>query len=456
MFSIRVTIASYFTYELDGMKNYMDLSSKRFLITHTQIHTIMGSTMVVLDLARFLKSQGAVVEIFTSWCDGPAGEEFKQEGIPVYTDEEKHFVITDYDYIWINSQVFPISLISQLLNTNICDMPFFIFNHMSPLKWAPDEQPYMYTFEERISSISLFVSQETKDALEKFYESPRFPTAVFPNPTGEEYCNAGKPSDSANKIAIVSNHLPSEVAQAAAILKCNGLTVDHYGLGGILKIIGPDDISKYDAIISIGKTVQYCLLAGIPIFVYDHFGGFGYLSDEKYSAAEYSNFSGRGGDHLSPDEIACRVLNDYPEALAWANKNIERFKKRFLISRSLPIVLDKARKQSFGPLSTAFLSSLEASQRFSFRYYVRWVEHERSEQESQQLAFRANQLNKALKGARLELAQTQAKLDEVTGELNGLRTSETYFIGKIIAFPFRQVKLIITQFISRIKLLVSK
>jgi hypothetical protein len=52
-------------------------------------------------------------------------------------------------------------------------------------------------------------------------------------------------------------------------------------------------LDHYDCVISIGKTVQYCLVQGIPVFLYDRFGGPGYLNESNYELAEYYNFSGR-------------------------------------------------------------------------------------------------------------------------------------------------------------------
>lgn len=50
----------------------------------------------------------------------------------------------------------------------------------------------------------------------------------------------------------------------------------------------------YDSVISIGKTVQYCLASHISVFCYDHFGEPGYISRNNYDKARHHNFSGRG------------------------------------------------------------------------------------------------------------------------------------------------------------------
>lgn len=43
-----------------------------------------------------------------------------------------------------------------------------------------------------------------------------------------------------------------------------------------------------------GKSVQYALTTGVPVFLYDHFGGPGWLTEDNFETASYYNFSGRG------------------------------------------------------------------------------------------------------------------------------------------------------------------
>jgi hypothetical protein len=65
-------------------------------------------------------------------------------------------------------------------------------------------------------------------------------------------------------------------------------------LGATVRRVTPELIHEHDAVVSIGKTVQYALAAGVPVFCYDHFGGPGWLNDGNVEAAARHNFSGRG------------------------------------------------------------------------------------------------------------------------------------------------------------------
>ena len=89
---------------------------------------------------------------------------------------------------------------------------------------------------------------------------------------------------------MVSNHPPKELQEAMSLLSARGYQVDM-----LIDAIGSEKpaitsaelLDHYDCVISIGKTVQYCLVQGIPVFLYDRFGGPGYLNESNYELAEY-------------------------------------------------------------------------------------------------------------------------------------------------------------------------
>ncbi len=258
----------------------------------------MGSTVAVLEIADYLQHCGASVEVFAGSLGLPMSEEFSKRGIAVCVDEDKRYQLTDFDYIWINSQVFPLALVDQLRTVPQDKWPYFVFNHMSALDFAADEHPYLYMFEEKLSSLSVFVSEESRKALARYYEQKIEPTALFPNASSDAFSGCGRPSKSLTRVAVITNHIPCEVIDAIGLLRQSGLQVDHIGAGGEVKLVSPEVLSEYDSVISIGKTVQYCLMAGVPVYLYDHFGGFGYLDSHICDLAASRNYSGRGGRPL--------------------------------------------------------------------------------------------------------------------------------------------------------------
>lgn len=120
------------------------LHGKRILITHVFIQRLMGSTVLTLELADYLQQQGADVTIFCSEYAEPVRSLFEGRKITVIADENYNFHLNDYDYIWVNSQVLPLSIIKELSQITEISSPIFIFNHMSAIDKIADEFPYIY------------------------------------------------------------------------------------------------------------------------------------------------------------------------------------------------------------------------------------------------------------------------------------------------------------------------
>lgn len=89
--------------------------------------------------------------------------------------------------------------------------------------------------------------------------------------------------------------------------------MDIIGEQGVVREVTPDLISQYDCVFTIGKTVQYCMISSTPVYVYDRFGGFGYLDAENFEKCAYANFSGRGGITKSSEEIASEIIKGIPK-----------------------------------------------------------------------------------------------------------------------------------------------
>lgn len=96
----------------------------------------------------------------------------------------------------------------------------------------------------------------------------------------------------------------------------SNISVDFWGNGQkYYSAITPKILSQYDVVISIGKTVQYCLGMGIPVFVYDYMGGNGYVKPETLDEEEYFNFSGRSSKRkLESNFLANEIINNYHQA----------------------------------------------------------------------------------------------------------------------------------------------
>ncbi|OOR90211.1 hypothetical protein B0181_04875 [Moraxella caviae] len=157
-------------------------------------------------------------------------------------------------------------------------------------------------------------SEETKDKLLEFTINEH--DILVSNNAAPNYFMQTNTSKTLNKILVVSNHVPPEIFQAAVLLQQKNIQVHFLGMDfGNSHRVTPQVISKYDAIITIGKTVQYAILSQKPVYVYDHFGGCGYLSADNFEKARYYNFSGRGFYQKPAETIAKEIMQGFDQAL---------------------------------------------------------------------------------------------------------------------------------------------
>lgn len=135
------------------------------------------------------------------------------------------------------------------------------------------------------------VSQECKESISNLTDN----IYVFKNSVSDNFFSLPKRNTYTLKnIAIISNHVPEELYALKEQL--NEYNVQIIGAGNTPTLITPTILSNYDLVITIGRTVQQCFAAKVPVYVYDHFGGPGYITKENIQKAQDFNFSGRGFD----------------------------------------------------------------------------------------------------------------------------------------------------------------
>ncbi|KFI64272.1 hypothetical protein [Bifidobacterium cuniculi] len=440
----------------------MLLKDTRILITHTLISNIMGSTVVCAQIAEALQNMGADVTILTSAYTGPARVMFETRGLNVVVGEGEDFDPFDFDYVWVHSQLLPLGFVRALAEVSRNGvpegkpLPAFVFNHMSALDIAPDEHPYIPLLEESLASAEVFVSPEAQDALQSEYDADAnrdVPQVIVPNPAPESYCHPDKASSHAShlrRIAIVSNHVPDELDKAKTILEADGIVVDIIGESGIVTEVTPELIGRYDAVVTIGKTVQYCMMSATPVFVYDRFGGFGYLNTQNFEACAYANFSGRGGTVMASDDIARCLVEDYAAACDFADSHCAEWRGQYGLSAVLSrLFLDvKPRDSIHFPYET-YDMSLMHQMRFAWRYYRAWdyeiwVNGQMRERERQvsDLQHAEAESKRTIEEQRSRMADLRHELDHAYSENQRLQAeagriyaSHSYRLGHALLKP---------------------
>jgi len=193
------------------------------------------------------------------------------------------------------------------------------------------------------ASLLIVMSRETKEVHHSKYGIPREKMLVFENNIPDAYAEyaISCPSHRPYRIAVVSNHIPQEVEELPKHLpkECDFTMI---GAGReICAAVTPQLLSKFDVVISIGKTVQYAMGMGIPVFEYDYFGGNGYVTPETLAKEAENNFSGRPEKRkLKSPALAAEIIKGYAEARVQAPALRELALERFLLSKKMEELLE--------------------------------------------------------------------------------------------------------------------
>jgi len=337
---------------------FMDFRGKEILITQNSLVNYTGSEIATLELSNYFIECGARVTIFTFSFDKPISEEFANNNINIITDINADITLSQFDLLWIHHQLVPIKILDELAMGH--SLPIVVFSHMS--SFIPHESPYIYGLEEEISSLKLFNSNETKKLLSKFFNEKS--GAILPNPTPKSFINKQDIRPKRNtpeKILVVSNHPTHEVIETIKILNNKGVETNIIGVLDSPRLITPELLINYDAVITIGKTVQYCLVLGIPVYCYDQFGGCGFLNRQNYKKAFEFNFSGRGFDKKTPKSISSELYNGFFEARDYMYANRETAKKQFDIELCLNKVLHNLKPKGLTKIDRAAIESYKAA-----------------------------------------------------------------------------------------------
>lgn len=337
------------------------MQGKRVLITQSSLERIGGSEVQALELASYLQGAGCAVTVYTWIADGPVRSLFAESGISIITSdmpESADLRMVDFDLVWVQHEVLPQAFYRQLGGLGEGRRPRMVFSHMSPYREVHLEQPYTYELENRLADRIVFNSQGTLEAQQGYFPKGDSRLAVYPNPAPMDFVerrHSIRPE--LGRILIVSNHTPVELLQAVDSLKARGIEVDRLGdvVEDACSLTTPDLLDRYDCVVTIGKTVQYCLVQGIPVFIYDRFGGPGYLTADNYEQTARFNFSGRmeGGSPSLVEEInrhnrssldgptlADRILEGYKAACDFQTARRKDFIRRFAIDEAVKRVVD--------------------------------------------------------------------------------------------------------------------
>ncbi|MBU8545972.1 MULTISPECIES: hypothetical protein [Roseomonadaceae] len=146
-----------------------------------------------------------------------------------------------------------------------------------------------------------------------------------------------------NRICIVTNHPCAEVRALLDLLPAVGVEPTLIGRGGTPRLIEPDLIDQFDAVVTIGHTAQKALARGVPVFCYDHFGGPGWITRDNIDAAEADTFSGRWTSQRTAQQLLDEIVGGHPAALEAAPSLRSLARNRYDIEERLSALIGSFR-----------------------------------------------------------------------------------------------------------------
>ena len=305
------------------------------------LQELTGSEVLAIELANEFVNSGCTVNILAYKLNESFAAEHLDPRVNLHSDPET-FDYIDIDIFYFQHQMGSIltpMLISVFEDSKIQKWPYLIFSHISVNAGIETPGP----FSEHIFSDEIWCnSQETKTHLIESYGYRYTKATVFHNaaPLAYECADSISTDSDLTHILAVSNHFPDELLAAFKILEARGVDVSKRGKQFDPLRITPDELKKNQAVVTIGKTVQYAIRANQPVFCYDIHGGPGWLSADTFESASFHNFSGRSNSRtLTPLEIANELSTGFSAALEFSKsldgEIVEKYKLERLVQKTL-------------------------------------------------------------------------------------------------------------------------
>lgn len=309
--------------------------SKNVLITNFEMRQFTGSEINAATIAKRFKELGYKVYMLAMYFDDPIYSKVKDNFDEIIDIKKNDFDFSniEFDIVWVHHSF----LLNWLIFENKIKAKKIIVSSLSGVVLFEFIPQYANDL-----SLVLANSEETKEQLVKEGIKEVY---VLENYSFKKYFKQKNEVKELKNIAIVSNHVPEEVMEAKKMLEGSGYNVELYGMAGKKELINDEILKKYDAIISIGKTVQYAMSLQIPIYVYDIHGGEGYLTLENIEKNRNKNFSGRGFEKKSAEQIYKEIVNNFEEALRITPKIKEYAYNNFCFENNMDKILEIINKK---------------------------------------------------------------------------------------------------------------
>lgn len=309
------------------------------LITQGRLRGMGGSEMIALEMAEHFAAAGSRVVVVARSIDDKIASLFTAvPGVEVRDSSwpglDDRLTSVPFSLVWIHHNLVPGAVLRGEVDAPV------VFAHLSATVAA--EAPLVPGLEAALASAVVFNSPESRDAqvaqgLVEQVAPER--VHVFPNPAPDPFGDVrDRVPGERPRLLVVSNHIPQDLHRA--LRKAGGtfdvtLVGQQTHLGATPQRVDAELVAAHDAVVSIGKTVQYALVAGRAAFCYDRFGGPGWLDIENVDSAAATNFSGRGFDKRRPAALARELIDGWERGLEFSREYRETAIHRYRLANAL-------------------------------------------------------------------------------------------------------------------------
>lgn len=309
----------------------------KILLGTNHFQEIAGSELVIQEFAELFLNMGHEVVITANFIGQPMQGMAERAGATTCLASDEINAL-DFDLVMVINQIAP--LLGYKATKAIRPATRFIFMHVD-LNFTLSQPGLVH---EPLLADEIWLHSEEAKAYFISEGLPEEKVTLFHNAAPPRFWRPEREyRESLERVVIISNHLPDELAEMAKLLREQGVTVTHYGRNGeTYGRIGPKTLLDADVVITIGKTVQYCIASRTPVFVYDHFAGPGYLKADNFDAAAWFNFSGRCCQKArSAEQLASDVVGGYQAGKAFMSDLPDKQRGNYRLRPKLIALLER-------------------------------------------------------------------------------------------------------------------
>jgi hypothetical protein len=258
------------------------------LIATHSLASLAGAPLHTLDVCRGFKRAGHDVSVFTLH-EGAVSATLEGEGFPVYSLRDyRRLGRESFDLIYLYH-----ATCEALLGLIFAGRVPIVRGYIG--RGSTLANPVNGGF----ASAATYISEGVRELMVGLDpRNARIPALIARNVYDDQGVDRGaglaEPPANAPNLAVVSNHLIAGLAERLGAASERGLCrFTHFGYPDSSVPITPELLMKFDAVITVGRTVLPAAALGKPVYLCDIHGTEGWLKPDTYAESQLHSFSGR-------------------------------------------------------------------------------------------------------------------------------------------------------------------